>query len=224
MSFMKTNTVDIEIDGIRYNSKKDFGLAIENTDYLGEAVQDESNLIYVPGRSGPLDFTESIFGEQYYQYREIGIKFGGVRKSELWDAEISRIRNLFDGRIVKLWFQTDPEWYWKGRVKISNFKHVRNLGTFEFHIPRADPYKYRDRKLQVKSTAAGIKVVCDNARKPVLPTFTTTASITVKLGTASVTMMAGTHTDNSLKFAQGRNELTIIGASTVTVEYTEGSL
>ena len=143
MAFMKTNSVDITVNGTTYNSLTDFGLAISNTDYLGEPVQGTGNLISVPGRSGMLDTTDEVFGGQYFSHRQIKISFGGLEDPTEWDSVISRIRNLFEGKKVQLTFATDPDWYWTGRVSIEKFGHNRALGEFDFCIPYADPYKYK---------------------------------------------------------------------------------
>lgn len=143
MAFMKTNSVDITVNGQTYNSLTDFGLAISNTDYLGEPVQGTANLISVPGRSGMLDTTDEVFGGQYFSHRQIKISFGGIEDPTEWDSVISRIRNLFEGKKVQLTFATDPDWYWTGRVSIEKFGHNRALGEFDFCIPYADPYKYK---------------------------------------------------------------------------------
>lgn len=142
MAFMKTNSVDITVNGQTYNSLSDFGLAIANTDYLGEPVQDTSNLIAVPGRSGMLDPTDTVFGGPSYTHRQIKISFGGLEDPTEWDSVISNLRNLFEGKKVQLTFATDPDWYWTGRVSIEKFAHNRALGEFDFCIPYADPFKY----------------------------------------------------------------------------------
>jgi hypothetical protein len=222
--FMKTNTVDIEVDGIRYNSLSDFGLAIGNTEYIKSPVQDESNLIFVPGKSRPLDPSESVFGETIFKYRKIEIQFGGMQDPKDWDSWIRNFRNKFEGKEVKLYFFTDPEWYWIGKAKIEDFQHKRQLGEFNFVIPYADAYQHRDRKIQVATTAAGTVVELDNSREKVVPTITTSATITITCGTNIITMAAGTWQNTALALKPGVTEWTIKGNSNVTIEYTEGSL
>lgn len=224
MSFLKTNTVDIEVDGKIYNSLRDFGLAIGNTDYLKAPVQDDSHLVYVPGRDGPLDFSDAVFGGTVFLYRKIEIEFGGMRKPDQWDQMISDFRNLFEGKIVKLRFYTDPEWYWTGKAKIDAFEHQRSLGTFNFLIPYADPYKHRKRFLKVVSSSTGKTVKLFNARQKCIPTITTNAGISVTCGTNTVSITAGTWKFTALQLDQGETEWTIRGNATVTIEYTEGSL
>lgn len=222
--FMKTNEVDIEVGGVQYNSLQDFGLAIGNTDYIKDPVQDESNLIFVPGRSRPLDASEDVFGGTVYRYREIQIEFGGIRRPQDWDAMISNFRNLFDGREVKLWFRTDPEWYYIGKAAVVGFEHHRAIGEFEFKIPYADAYKHREQSITVNSTVAGVEVILENSRQEVIPTITTTAAITITSGDNTISLTAGTWQNTALLLAAGQNTWTIRGAARVTIEYVEGSL
>ena len=104
---------------------------------------DESNIIFVAGRSGPLDLNDEVFGGATFLYRPIIIIFGGIDDPDDWDGRISTYRNLFHGKNVKLTFDNDPEFYWKGRATIEAFTRHRRLGQFELHINYADPYKYR---------------------------------------------------------------------------------
>lgn len=222
MSFMKTNSVAISVDGFIYDSLTDFGLAIENTDYLGEPVQDTSNRIYVPGRSGYLDLTEPVFGQQWFTYRPIAIKFGGIRTTSEWDSVVSTFRNLFEGKICEITFANDPEWYWTGRVSIEAFQHKRQLGTFNFCINEADPFKYREHSYEFTSPDT---IICLSNRKSVSPTITTDAAITVTYGTTTVTLDENTTTKVlDIVFEDGPNELTFTGAANVTVSWIEGSL
>ena len=226
MSFMKTNTVDIEVDGISYNSLGDFGLAIENTDYIGTPVQDTSGMVAVPGKSGLLDLMQGVFGsDAIFKSRPINIVFGGIRNAEDWDEEISVFRNLFEGKSVKLWFETEPGWYWEGKAQVQKFNHTRALGKFTFTIPSADPYKHRVRHIEVASTAAGVTVNVPNSRRIVIPTITTDASITIVAnGTTTVTFAAGTAKNINLQLEAGMNSWVITGAANVEIDYIEGSL
>ena len=222
--FTKTNEVDIEVNGIRYNSKRDFGLAIGNTDYLKEPIEDESNLVFVPGLPRPLDMSDDVFGETVYKYREIEIEFGGIRRPEDWDDMISNFRNLFEGRNVKIWFKTDPEWYWIGKARVEEFVHRRALGEFTFRVPYADAYKHREQNLQIQTTASGTKVLLENTRQAVMPVITTDAAITIQVGTNTISLTAGTWENTALLLKMGQTEWMIRGAANVTINYIEGSL
>lgn len=237
MAFMKTNSVDITVNGQTYNSLSDFGLAIANTDYLGEPVQDTSNLIAVPGRSGMLDTTETVFGGQYYSHRSIKISFGGLEDPVDWDSVISSFRNLFEGRIVQLVFATDPDWYWTGRVSIEKFQHNRSLGEFDFCINYADPFKYASEPTTTQIWAANrpdyvdktIQVIGDNIRVHFDMLNTVPGRIYVEYKDEEFTFATG-DTDTDIYVSQDESRIGIKSGwssttgSYVTVSYQDRSL
>ena len=214
MAFMKTNSVDITVDGQTYNSLTDFGLAIENTDYLDSPVQGATGIVIVPGKSGPLDQVDDIFGEQWFSYRRIQIKFGGIEVPEEWDQRISLYRNLFEGKKVQLVFATDPDWYWTGRVKIDAFNHNRALGTFDF----------KDIILTTTATSAGVTVTAAVTRKTVVPEVTCVSDITITYNGDTFSFSAGTHKDLAFRLTAGSNSLVVKGSGSVTIAYSDGSL
>lgn len=136
-----TNGVTIKIGSNSYHSMADFGLAIGNNNYI-EAPEYETNYVSIPGRNGVLDLSEAIAGRVIYKTRKISIEFGGMGDEMSWDGVISNLRNLFHGKVVQLIFDNDPTYYWTGRAEINDFDRFRNLGTFKFEIPEADPFKY----------------------------------------------------------------------------------
>lgn len=224
MAFMKTNTVDITVNGKTYNSLRDFGLAIENTDYIGTPVQGDGALVYVKGRNGPLDTTDEVFGEQYFKSRPISIKFGGIEDPILWDMIIADFRNKFEGRIVMLEFLTTPKWYFTGRCQINKFKHSRALGTFTFEIPEADPYMYQDHVVTLTATSLGETIQIPITRKTAVPTITSSANIIITKDGTEYAFDSGTHKNEELRFTEGENVITITGSGTVTIAYRDGSL
>ena len=225
MSFMKTNTVDIIVDGTTYNTLEDYGFAIENTDYLGDPVVGDSGLVVVPGKNGILDMTEAVFGGPWYKYRKIKIKLGGMMDSETWDAAISSLRNLFDGKNVKLVFENDPDWYWYGRCSIKNFSHIRALGTFELCIDYADPYKHKDITLTTTATTSGATVSASVTEETVVPEVTCTASITITVDDdTTYSFVSGTHKNLEMRLSPGTHSLKVKGSGSVTIFYKDGSL
>lgn len=222
MAFLKTNTVNITVDGTTYNSLDDFGLAIKNTDYIGLPVRDE-HLSFVPGRNGPIDYTP-VFGGPSFNYREIEIEFGGIQGTEDWDTWISSFRNLFEGKEVKLEFATDPGWYYSGRAAVEDFAHKRALGTFTFMIERAYPYKQKDVNLEATATAAGVTVTAVVTRQTVVPSVTSESTVTITTGGVTYSFDAGTHKDLEFQLSAGTHELLIKGSGSVSIAYKDGSL
>ena len=224
MSFMKTNSVNITVDGTTYNSLTDFGLAIENTDYAGTPVLATDTLVQVPGREGLLDTADAVFGGAYFTKRVISISFGGVRNAEDWDSVISTFRNLFEGKTVKVEFATILGWYFTGRCVINAYKHRRALGTFLFQIPNADPYRYRDITITVPADSGSDPVTLTVTRKPVIPTFVTIDNAIVTYNDVTYPLDVGTHQISAIKLREGTHTLYVQCTSNVEILYKDGSL
>ena len=137
------NGVSFTIEGSAnsYHSYDDWGLYVTNTDCIGEP-KPNTNYVSVPGRDGLIDLSEVLTGRPTYASREISIKLAGHRNKVNWDSVISAFRNHINGRVCRITFDNDAEYYWRGRVEIKDFQSVLNLGTFTVDIPKADPYKY----------------------------------------------------------------------------------
>lgn len=133
--------ITVEATSKTYHSYDDLGLYITNTDYIKEPKQ-YTRYLEVPGRNGMLDLSETVAGRQIYTSREINVKLAGTRNKTDWDSVISDMRNDINGKICRLTFDNDPNYFWRGRVEIKGFNSALNLGKLELNIPTADPYKY----------------------------------------------------------------------------------
>lgn len=222
MAFLKTNSVDITVDGHTYNSLDDFGLAIHNTDYIGHPIRNE-HYSFVPGRNGPIDYT-NVFGGPSFQYRTILIEFGGQQVPEDWDTWISGFRNLFEGKEVKLEFATDPGWYYSGRVSIQDFAHKRAIGEFTFAIEKAYPFKQKDVELTATATSAGVTVSASVTRQTVVPEVNCANAITITTGGMTYSFAPGTSKNPELRLAAGTHSLIVKGSGSVKIRYKDGSL
>lgn len=134
-------TVIVEKTNKSYHSLNDWGLAMGNNNYIGDP-QLQTTYISVPGRDGYIDATEVVSGRPVYSTREINIEVGGLYDRNDWDAVISMIRNLVQGRVCRIIFDNDEEFFWRGRINVSDFDRNRRLGTFTISMPEAEPYKY----------------------------------------------------------------------------------
>ncbi len=134
-------TIEVVATGKRFHTLTDWGLAIGNTDIIGEPEM-ESYYVDVPGADGFLDYTEAITGRRIFKERPVKLELGGKRAKYDWDIFISDIRNHIHGKEVKIVLDSDPGFYWIGRAAVKDFKREREIGTFTISIPKADPYKY----------------------------------------------------------------------------------
>lgn len=243
-----TRTVKIQPEGSNtiFDSFEDWGLAIENNNYIGTPVK-ETSYITVPGASIDIDLSEALTGTPVYKYRPISIMFGGKENPDDWDIVVSDIRNKVEGRICTLTFDNDPNFYWRGRVSIDGFDRVRTLGRFTLNVEHADPFKYdvfssTDNWLwdpfdfengiiryipefEVDGTK---EVVFPKSNKQSVPTFvvseiTTTLSV-VSNGTTH-NLIVGDNRFPSIKVeTETETTISIVGKGTLSIQYRGGSL
>lgn len=242
-------TIEIVATGEQYHTLKNWGLAIGNNDYIGD-VEQETYYVDVPGADGFLDFSEAIAGRRIFKNRPINIELGGKKPRNDWDIFISDLRNLIEGREIKIIFDNDPGFYWTGRATVQSFDRNRELGTFTLSIPKADPYKYNaadstedwlwdpfdfetgiiDEGTEI--TLAGPTSTQSYTIVPDLMPFVPTIQVS-QMGAAGITMTAGGETYTLI---QGKNRfadivvdqedvtLTFTGQGTLTIRYRRGSL
>ena len=242
-------TIEIVATGEKYHTLKNWGLAIGNNDYIGD-VEQETYYVDVPGADGFLDFSEAISGRRIFKSRPINIEFGGKKPRNEWDIFISELRNLIEGREIKIFFDNNQEYYWNGRAKIKDFDRHRELGTFTLSIPKADPYKYyitdstEDWLWDLFNFETGI---IDEGAKITLEAPESTKSYTIKkggmlfvpvievdeMGETGITMKVGAE---SYTLDKGKNRfadiivdqndvtLTFTGQGIVTIQYRRRSL
>lgn len=131
----------VESTGKTFDTLKDWGLAIGNTNYIGDPVL-ETFYETVSGLSKTLDLSEVLTGKPVYKSRPINVLLGGKKNRRDWDGFISEYRNEIEGQVVRLTFSNDLAYFWRGRVKVTNFERTREIGMFNLEVPMADPYKY----------------------------------------------------------------------------------
>lgn len=123
-----SDAFDIDTLGIRAHS------------YAIGAAELQTNYIEIPGRDGALDLTEAL-GKLSYRNRVVKFSALYFGSEPRWHTMISELLNRFDGRILKVIFDNDPEHFWTGRCAITHERVERELYGVTFTIT-ADPYKY----------------------------------------------------------------------------------
>jgi len=139
----KTDGVTIQVvkTNTSYHSYDDLNLIITNACSIS-TPEINSDYITVKGRNGMLDISEALTGRVTYKSRHISVHLAGLDDAEDWDSDISNLRNVFDGQLVKLIFDNDSAYYWYGRCQLIDFEREGNIGKFVLDVPCADPYKY----------------------------------------------------------------------------------
>lgn len=234
----------MEHTGIKIDDKhtaKDWGLRMISM--VIPMPETKTNYIDIPGADGSLDLTQSLIGDVPYNMRE-GVQFtfdasGGY---EDWHAMTSEIANHLHGRKRKVIIDSDPGFFYEGRLQLDSQKSSEiinqivitgtmdaykyevadSLGDWmwdDFNFETSIVREYND--LQVEGD---LTVVIPGLRKHVIPIITASAAMTVSYQSKAYNLVIGANKIYDLALTEGENILTFTGSGAISIEYRGGSL
>lgn len=239
-----SNGLRIEVDGKIYHTINDWGFALGNNNYISDPEQ-ETFYVNVPYRDGFLDLSTAISKRRVFKKRELSFSLGGIRPRRDWDSVISDIRNKLHGKECKIRLDNEKDFYWVGRVYVTDFDRTRELGTFTLSVPQAEPYKYsydvigepwlwdpfnfktgivHDKgEIEVNGTKT---VVIPSGDMPLVPEFivSNATNLTVTKDGKTHNLKNGTNRIPSLFVNDEEVTLTYSGKGKVIIHYRGGSL
>lgn len=206
-----------------YHSSNDLSLFL-NSKSIG-VPQAKENRIDIPAADGSLDLTE-FFGGVKYDDRELSFTFTKI-SGDFVDV-FSDIQNKLHGKKMNIVLDSDINYYYKGRVFVKKWSSNATTGLIDIECI-CEPYKLKTYATVIEETIGiegGILIACANERMATVPTITVNAAVTIEFGSSSFSVLAGTHTINSIVFIEGNNLLTFTGASgtEISIEYQEGAI
>lgn len=234
--------------GIRIGDKhtfQDWGLLLISISI--SSPEAKKKVIEILGGDGCIDLTEA-FGPVRYKNRTIVCSFILVdRRPEKWHEVSSQIKNYCHGRKMKVIMDSDPGYYWEGRIFVESIKEDQVYSSIEITMD-AFPYKYEQTSSQepwkwdtfsftsgiiryigeMNITASNNTILILKGNMPSVPKFFVTqcsADFGVTYKGQNYPLKTGVH-----RFPQiivGGNEditLSFSGTGKVKVEYRGGSL
>ena len=182
-------------------------------------------LIEVPGSNGFVDLTEAQ-GLISYGTREIKWTFA-LYPGDDWPTRFSTISNLLNGKRLKATLDNDRQWYYEGRVQVSEQKLDKLLRQITVTM-YAMPHKRRhvETSLIIPISSTPVHVGLAIGEMPTVPVLTSNRPFTVTWGSVSEARAEGTHTIPALRMA-GDQEIILTSNSSagiMTVAWREGSL
>lgn len=233
---MKTNGVTVN----GRHSFNDYHLVLTAVD-LG-FPDPKTCFVDVPGRKVPLDGTESLYGGTVYGNRTIKLTFAGFNSMETFHTTYSTIANLFLGKKIELSFDTDPGYYYKGRLtKMTPGKRIKNIDTLVLEFT-CEPYKYFDepghdwewdtfsfvdgviRDFKDVSVAGTKSIEIDPASMVFRPTVRATSRMNLTIGDQTWTIYPGIDTVLDTVTIDQKTTLTFTGSGSVTITLKGESL
>lgn len=178
----------------------------------------------IPGANGSLDETEEL-GEVFYEDRELDL--GCVLPSSTWQTPYQNLCSKYHGKLVKIQFTNDANYYWTGRLFVDEYDakaHSLSMRAIVY------PYKFKVQETVVtKTVMTSDTVTLTNGRMRVVPTVTISAPVTLAWGGLSKALSSSSYPatfriDGFELAPDSSTVVTITGAATVTITYREGAL
>lgn len=204
-----------------YHSWDDLRLILTNKE-IGVPPA-KTALIDIPGGDGVLDFTE-FFGGVRYGNRTLTFEFATIVPRAEFMEQFAVVQNALHGQKMQIILDTDPDWYYIGRVNVDTWKADKRVGQITVECD-CEPYKYRLTTQAITLPDEGsVTATFYNTRKPAVPTIYASGELTVESQSNFVTLVDGENVLPEFVFSQGNNTLTFKGHGTAVVEWKEGGL
>ncbi len=176
------------------------------------------------GSSDVIDVTEIISGDVEYKQRTITIRLKSGTGRDNYHSEQSTLENYIHGKKLKIIFNKDPEFYWIGRISVSN-TDPEIFGSTITITATVDPYKYKIVPDQYDFTVEGTyELTLVGSRKRTCPIIMTDTAMTVTYLENTYDLIVGENTILDIFLGEGDHVLTFTGAGIVSVIYDGGSL
>lgn len=201
----------------------------------------KTNPVDIPGADGVEDLTEAL-GAVKYENRELQMDFDVPGNPQQWHGLTSDIANYLHGQRMKVILDTDPNYYYIGRLSLNSEKsnYLMNRITITGDM---DPYKYElysgierwkwgpfslrtgvirnYRDLEVNGSRA---VHIPGRKKEVVPTFICSTVMQVEWKGRKYSLSAGESKVYAISIPDGENTLIFYGNGTVSIDYRGGIL
>ena len=179
----------------------------------------------IPGRDGELDYSDALTGRVAFKNRIFSTDFEIETKSTSdYIKKSSDITNALHAKRFRITLDTEPEFYYEGRVTVT--PHKRKNERFADFTVEMDvfPYKRKKNLTQIHAHVVGkTTLCCNNLREPVVPVIKTSAPMNLTFKNRHVSVQSGTHLIDFV-FEEGENYITAEGNGDIVIEYREGSL
>ena len=186
----------------------------------------KTETIDIPGGDGVLDLTE-FFGETKYNNRSLSFEFSSMVIPSEFMSLFSRVQNALHGKKMTIKLDDDPDWYYIGRISVSEWKAERNIGKLVVDCD-CEPYKYQISTTTVTKSISGTSTITlPNSRKRVVPDVKVTSSsgLSITFGSGKLWNLAsGSYLLPELELVEGDNLVTVTGTGSITFTYTQGTL
>ena len=146
-----------------YHTLTDWGLYLLRGWTISPAPENRYT-VSVPGADGQHDLTKSLTGRVTYGNRTAKMTFKSDAPRDSWEAIYHNIINAVNGETLDIVFDTDPEYYYTGFVKVGELIAINNNSFKVKFTIDLEPFKWEDNLTQVgfslaeKATSTLVKI------------------------------------------------------------------
>jgi hypothetical protein len=187
----------------------------------------KTKYIDIPAGDGSLDISEALSERPLYDDRTILFLFSTPDKDYYqYEAIKAELNALLHGQRREVRSDLIPGYYLTARLEVRFTKESKAGATMELS-GTASPYWRKVNLTTVASTALaspGRSLALPNEQMMVVPEITTANALTIKDGTRSIAVPAGTSRVPSFTLPDGGKTVSLIGSGAVSFKYREGRL
>lgn len=201
------------------------------TEWELDPVSIRANYVEVPGRDGDLDLSTALTdGVPRYGNRNLTVSLECSEGTRLErETMINTMVNWLDGWRLNIILPDDPDHYLTGRVHVAReYNDPAHAAVTVTAV--CDPWRYNARETVVKLTASETEqeaLLTNDGRRTVVPLLLIEgegASVSLKFGTASWVLSAGSYQLPDLVLNQGGDVIKYSGSGSLTFTYQEAVL
>lgn len=201
-----------------------------------------ANTVEIPFRDGAIDLAEAVTGYTTYKDRSGTWEFYIVNDYEYWVTIKKKITNYLHGLKMCVWLEDDPEYYYEGRLTVSDYKPGANNSTitisyvlkpYKLSLASSedewlwDPFNFEEGYItEANEVTSPCEIRIRGGRMRSYPTITTNSNgISVSLnGGNAVALQNGENVMTNMILPEGENVFVFTGNGKVSIHYREGSL
>lgn len=205
--------------------------------------EQKTQYIEIPGRDGYIDLSEALTGEPHYSNRDLKISL--IRREpdfRRWHIKASDILDYCHNMRRKVIFDSDPSYYYEGRLRAESSKDFKGIDCFTISV-NAHPYKYERfsslepwiwdvfsfedgiiRNYKDLQVDGNLTLVIPGRRMKAVPVFECSSEMQLTYGGVEYTLPAGRSKILDLRIGEGEHYFMFAGMGTVSVDYRGGRL
>lgn len=196
-------TSKLFIDG--FDFQEEYNMLMR--EFSCEEAQPKTYEIDVAGRSGKLDYTESVSDDVAFDnYTMTFVLWNSWKTRNEWARTRTALRNLFNGKRTTFTLSWDEGYTYTGRFSFTENTWGNNTSEITLTCD-CEPYKTKGTQVIKANAFGGIKFEVASGRKPVCPIFEVRRPCFIYCNGAHAELPAGKYKAREIFFHHGTNEI-----------------